>query len=126
MEKMITTLHENKQCVTPGCNRQAVSTGIIRKRDGLKTRQRYCTFCKQKKYNLKGKEYVKYKKDYCENIGSRLGYKCTTTIMDNCQLEVDHINGNHSDNRPENLQTFCVCCHKYKTFTSKDMLNRYA
>ena len=29
-------------------------------------------------------------------------------------LDVDHINGNPEDNRPENYQTLCKCCHAYK------------
>lgn len=64
--------------------------------------------------------YRKYRKDYCENLDGRLGYTCTTTIVINDQLEVDHINGKPWDNRPENLQTLCNCCHKYKTRIFKD------
>ena len=34
--------------------------------------------------------HTKNKKDYCENIDSRLGFKCTTTIIDaDWQLEAD-------------------------------------
>jgi hypothetical protein len=64
--------------------------------------------------------YRKHRKDYCENIDSRLGYKCTTTIVIAAQLEVDHIDGNPSNNNPGNLQTLCACCHKYKTLTNED------
>lgn len=32
-----------------------------------------------------------------------------------CQLDVDHINGIHDDNRPDNLQTLCANCHRLKT-----------
>ena len=64
--------------------------------------------------------YRKYRKDYCENLDGRLGFSCTTTIMINDQLEVDHINGKPWDNRLENLQTLCGCCHTYKTKIFKD------
>ena len=64
--------------------------------------------------------YRKYRKDYCENVDGRLGYKCTTTIVIAAQLEVDHIDGNPSNNNPGNLQTLCACCHKYKTLTNED------
>ena len=61
-------------------------------------------------------------KTYCENVDSRLGFRCTTTIMLSSQLEVDHIDGNPSNNDGENLQTLCGCCHTYKTLTEKDYL----
>jgi 5-methylcytosine-specific restriction endonuclease McrA len=32
------------------------------------------------------------------------------------QLDVDHIDGNHRNNNPENLQTLCANCHRLKTF----------
>jgi hypothetical protein len=65
--------------------------------------------------------YKKYRKDFCENIDGRLGFKCTTTIIDpEWQLDTDHINGDPSENREENLQTLCKCCHSIKTRDSKD------
>ena len=65
--------------------------------------------------------YKKYRKDFCENIDGRLGFKCTTTIIDiEWQLDTDHINGNPTDNREENLQTLCKCCHVIKTRDSRD------
>ena len=64
--------------------------------------------------------YRKYRKTYCENIHSILGFKCTTTILLEAQLEVDHIDGNPSNNDENNLQTLCGCCHKYKTIINED------
>jgi hypothetical protein len=64
--------------------------------------------------------YRKHRKDYCENIDGRLGYTCTTTIMIPAQLEVDHIDGDPSNNDSKNLQTLCGCCHKYKTIINED------
>ncbi len=37
-----------------------------------------------------------------------------------CQLDVDHINCDRSDNRPENLQTLCANCHRLKTLKDHD------
>lgn len=31
------------------------------------------------------------------------------------QLDVDHIDGDHSNNDPSNLQTLCANCHRLKT-----------
>ena len=64
--------------------------------------------------------YRKFRKDYCENIDGRLGFTCTTTVSMKAILQVDHINSNSSDNREENLQTLCACCHIHKTITNKD------
>lgn len=58
--------------------------------------------------------YRKYRKDYCENIDGRLGYKCTTTVIWDGMLDVDHIDEDPSHNEPANLQTLCKCCHSYK------------
>lgn len=47
------------------------------------------------------------KKDYCE--------KCLVKYH-KCQLDVDHIDNNHENNDPSNLQTLCANCHRLKTF----------
>ena len=59
--------------------------------------------------------YRQYRKDYCENIDGRLGFVCTTTIVWDGMLDVDHIDEDPSNNNPKNLQTLCSCCHKYKS-----------
>ena len=65
---------------------------------------------------------LKHRKDHCENTTGFLGFKCTTTIFWDGMLEVDHKNGDPSDNRFANLQTLCSCCHRYKTKINKDYL----
>ena len=77
--------------------------------------------------------YLKYRKNYCENIDGRLGFKCTFTAPTPEQLtsigmredyqgwlQVDHIDGNHLNNDESNLQTLCACCHNVKTFANGD------
>lgn len=86
---------------------------ITARRKGFKNRTSY----------LNSKHpYLKYRKDYCENIDGRLGYTCTTTIVWHGQLDVDHKDGDPSNNEPENLQTLCKCCHSYKGWKEKDWL----
>jgi hypothetical protein len=59
--------------------------------------------------------YRQYRKDYCENIDGRLGFRCTTTIIWEGQLDVDHIDENPKNDDLSNLQTLCKCCHAVKT-----------
>jgi len=70
--------------------------------------------------------YRRYRKSHCENRDGRLGFTCTSTIIWEGQLQVDHINGIHSDNRSENLQTLCANCHAYKTYVEQDWLDKSA
>lgn len=37
-----------------------------------------------------------------------------------CQLDIDHVDGDHTNNNPINLQTLCANCHRLKTFLNKD------
>lgn len=60
-----------------------------------------------KKFN-----YRDYKKDFCEY--------CGFTPLDKCQLDVDHIDGNHENNNESNLQTLCANCHRLKTKLNKE------
>ena len=73
------------------------------------------------KYQMGDWKYKIHRKDFCENEDGRLGFECTTTVIDpEWQLDTDHINGDPNDNREENLQTLCKCCHSIKTRDSKD------
>lgn len=54
----------------------------------------------------------KAKKGYCE--------KCLTVPKDKKLLDVDHIDGDGSNNVPSNLQTLCKPCHKIKTKENGD------
>ena len=65
-------------------------------------------------------DYKGHKKEYCENLDGRLSFKCTTTILIPDQLEVDHIDGDKSNDNPLNFQTLCSCCHRYKTKINGD------
>jgi len=56
--------------------------------------------------------YTKYKKEFCE--------KCPFIPAHPSQLDVDHIDGNHSNHNPENLQTLCANCHRLKTINNQD------
>lgn len=131
-------------CSTIGCYEERHYTSTSKK--GVHYFNKTCVKCKYKKlkekhgvdnvkkitsrrngfgddvtaYQNSKHEYRQFRKTYCENVDSRLGFRCTTTILITAQLEVDHIDGNPSNNNIDNLQTLCGCCHTYKTHSAKD------
>ena len=101
------------KCTEEGCEQPGQHTGVYRK-DGSVVYRKHCIAHHAIRYNMDG-GYKLSKKDYCENVDGRLGFVCTSTIIDSCQLEVDHANNKHKDNTKTNLDTLCSCCHNYKT-----------
>jgi len=57
--------------------------------------------------SLQKNPYKRYKGVVCQT--------CEFIPTHPCQLDVDHIDGNHSNNEPKNLQTLCANCHRLKT-----------
>lgn len=134
---------DRPDCQTPGCGKPAALVQDLQ--GGWANWRKWCSSCHNKRTAKKHgfsrisqvvaknagfaneteylnsiHPYRKHRKDYCENIDRRLGFKCTTTIAWDGMLDVDHKNGRPDDNRPRNLQTLCKCCHAYKTNVMKD------
>ena len=101
------------KCVVDGCKQPGQNLGTKRK-DGSIIYRAQCAGHHALRYGMDG-GYRIHKKSFCENVDGRLGFLCTTTIIDPCMLDVDHIDHVHENNKPRNLQTLCSCCHNYKT-----------
>lgn len=87
---------------------------------------KYCSHHHKSKYKMNGFSHKQYRKTYCENEDGRLGYICTAKIVEpKWQLDVDHIDGDNKNNAPENLQTLCACCHRYKTKMNQENLKMH-
>jgi len=56
--------------------------------------------------------YAHFKKDTCEF--------CGFIAKHSCQLDVDHKDGDYTNNSPDNLQTLCANCHRLKTYNDKN------
>lgn len=83
-----------------------------------RSNQKFCTKkCKHYYYVRVRKKklqqpYAKFKKSSCDFCGFK--------AIDTCQLDIDHIDGNHKNNSLENLQTLCANCHRLKTKLNKE------
>lgn len=67
-----------------------------------------------------------HKKEHCENRdGLILGFPCTATIVDSCQLQIDHSDGDRYNNEQTNLVTLCANCHSVKTKREKNHATKY-
>lgn len=52
--------------------------------------------------------------------------RCGFIAEDSIQLDVDHIDGNPSNNHESNLQTLCANCHRLKTKRNDDWNSNHA
>ena len=123
-------IKDRPNCIVPGCTNKGQLQGHYRN-DGYPIFRKHCHehhleylaskngFDSVLGFVNSRHPYKRYRKDYCENEdGSVLGFECTTTIhkvFKHLMLDVDHIDGDPINNRPENLQTLCKCCHSIKT-----------
>jgi hypothetical protein len=119
LEGSVTSWADRPKCQVEGCCNVAMY--MYQYNDGdYKWRVRHGKIICSTHHLKTWHPYKKHRKDYCENQSGFLGFTCTTNLFWEGMLDVDHINGNPSDNRPSNLQTLCKCCHVYKTSKYKD------
>lgn len=111
-----------KEIVTKQCPR-CLNEFILNRKDKI-----FCSrLCKQKISEKRTgrhkrnhirytKPYLAHKKGYCE--------KCGFIPQHSCQLDVDHKDGDHSNNHIDNLQTLCANCHRLKTHQNRDWIKK--
>ena len=122
MIKRIVPIEERPMCVVQDCSKRGQHTGRY-KNNGYPIFRKTCVKHHSIEYGLGDWHYKIHRKEYCENIDGRLGFNCTTTIIDyEWQLDIDHKDGDPSNNVIENLQTLCKCCHAIKTKTERDYM----
>ena len=97
--------------------------------------RKYCTRkCKENSKRIKGSRYAVWRSNWQKEqrrLGKPVGRKTYTKFkgdvcefcgfipVNKVQLDVDHIDGDHSNNDPSNLQTLCANCHRLKTFIQR-------
>lgn len=67
---------------------------------------------------------TQHKKSYCENHDGHLGWTCPVPKdswngFEN-SLDLDHLDGNHYNNVPDNVNTYCKLCHGRKSIINGD------
>ena len=112
-------------CLNEGCEKPVAWSG---------TRWRpVCSMCHVRGYkNLPLAEGVTaFKTGYCSNKDGRLGFECPIDY-DAAPwavgvTQIDHIDGDHLNNVPENCMELCDMCHKQKGKLAGDFRkqNRY-
>lgn len=90
------------------CGNRQESKGRFR---GKQKFGRLCTACRKSKsryaFLIKQKNNME-----CSKCGFKAEHKC--------QLDIDHIDGNHRNEDESNLQVLCANCHRLKTYLNED------
>lgn len=105
-------------CIEPGCHNLA-KKGHLSVKDGRRLYNKRCQGCAYEERGLPRSNSYKYKKPYLLYKGY-VCIKCGFVPEHICQLDVDHIDGNHTNNDVSNLQTLCANCHRLKTHLNGD------
>lgn len=58
----------------------------------------------------------KYRRKYRFSIDRSKCSRCSFQPEDDCQIDVDHIDGDHNNHDIQNLQALCSNCHRLKTY----------
>lgn len=107
--------HHLPICVNQGCGRNVV----VREWKYWSFKSE-CSRCTSARKNGKILEDVKvHKKTHCENSDGHLGFYCPVENIDSWVdfqngLDLDHTDGDHSNNIPQNVKTYCKLCHGRK------------
>ncbi len=114
-------------CISQGCNKKvAIRHWSAQGDPSLRTECNTCSKARNKGKKLEGITF--HKKKYCENKDGQLGFKCPMDPLRSNEFNnvspgiyhMDHLDGNHENNDPKNLKTFCAICHTRKGKESGD------
>ena len=90
------------------CGNRQESKGI-NKQTGKRVYSRYCSSCKKQKNQRNS--LIK---------ANAVCSVCSFIPQHPSQLDIDHIDGDHTNNSILNLQILCANCHRLKTYLNED------
>lgn len=93
-----------RKCVTKGC-----------RPDGTQMYRKVCYKCHNKRH--------KHRRIMQKVLSELRCSKCSFIAEHSCQLDIDHIDQNHRNNEPSNLQVLCANCHRLKTQTERSIIS---
>jgi hypothetical protein len=108
------------KCVNEGCDRNV----LVRewKYWSFKSECSRCTDARKNGKIIPG--VTIHKKSHCENHNGHLGWVCPVPrdgwIGFENSLDLDHLDGDHFNNVPENVRTYCKLCHGRKSLINGD------
>ena len=121
-EKFYLDGHVKPYCINAGCEND------VRWREkkywSMKSECSRCENARKKGIDIPGVQAAK--KTYCENRDNILSFPCPIKpeawegenyFKDS--LDLDHIDGNHDNNIPENIRTLCKLCHTFNSRLEK-------
>ena len=111
-------------CINQGCEKEvAVRHWSAEGKPSLKTECGRCSTARKKGNKVENITF--HKKKYCQNKDNILGFLCPMDPeryhkFSSDIYDMDHKDGDHHNNTPENLITLCKVCHAYKGQISGD------
>jgi hypothetical protein len=119
-QKYFTEGHQIPKCLNTGCNGNV----LVRewKYWSFKSECSTCTSARKKGITRPG--IIQHKKSFCENEDGQLGWVCPVPrdgwIGFENSLDLDHLDGDHHNNVPSNVKTYCKLCHGKKSLINGD------
>jgi len=104
-------------CINDGCEKSVAIRHWSNALPSLKTECSTCSSARIKNKKIDG--VIFHKKQICENKDGILGFTCAMDkeryheFPTDC-YHMDHLDGNHENNTPDNVKTFCAICHTRK------------
>ena len=114
----MTILAFRPKCINHGCNKPV--TFSHKDEQGNKRWRVHCSHCQAASYGKwpHSPGITPFKTGRCSNSDSHLGFACAINYNKapwaKGMTEVDHKNGDCTDNRVKNLDELCPMCHRLK------------